>query len=196
MSELDRRSFLRLALSIPTGVIVGPALRPILSISNDAVNSLGVDAGNAHARYQVEKECHEAGMELHECVEEPILSREKLRQAQFIAPLIEEFSQRAIPSWILSDYEGQQNAVRTVFFGTHDFKFTRREAIVGLISSTMFAAIHNLTPEGFNFRILPVAPFMAGEMFWYLQRRLGFFSNLAAHFIHNHLLLRDVKIRE
>ena len=73
-------------------------------------------------------------------------------------------------------------AVRNVFTGSTESRFlSRREAVVGAISTAIFGYIHNGHGTSFDFGRVPVSQTIGGGIMWLLQRRLGIASNISMH---------------
>ena len=82
-----------------------------------------------------------------------------------LAPLIEEFLFRLIPSKV---------------FGSG--------WTPGLISSVVFAAGHNFVPnEGFSLTKIPINQFIGGMFCWYLMKEKGIDHALLAHSVNNNI---------
>lgn len=188
MSELDRRSFLKLALGVGAGVAVTELRRPLV---NKAVplfeKATGLETGNASMQEVYEEmatQCQDK-TDPRACLEEMVGSAEQMRTNVIVAPITEELMFRGVPSMLVSELEGSKEAPKEFLFGTPGIGLTRRELLVGTIASLFFGAVHNFTSEGFSTRVVPITQTTGGMIYWYLQRKFGILSNIAAHSWNN-----------
>ena len=181
--EISRRTFLKnLGISIAVGVGAGAAAegaRPF--IEKEVTDLTHYPTGDA------------AVLDL----DKPLSKGNKIFGVS-ATPILEEVAFRAFPSGVLTAIEKDANPLPEVLMGTRDFKTTRREFIVGAISSLVFGATHNITNKksingfsykdlGFDAKRIPISQTLDGMMYWYLQRKLGIFSNIFAHGVSNSL---------
>lgn len=110
----------------------------------------------------------------------------KERTLYDILALGEEIQLRAVPSATLSMYEGREEPHVDLFIGTEGAKMNKHELIVGIITSILFGYLHNITPSGFDKKVISAPQILWGMTFWYLQRKFGFASNSLAHILYNH----------
>jgi len=176
--DYSRRDFLRRAIAAPVGVAAGIALVPTfigLNLGTEAVT--GMRAGNA-SEYEDDRERCATVPEDQICPPPPLLSIKEL-YGDMGAPIIEEAVFRDIPSSVL-DYCSSDK--RPAYLTSeHHLRLTRKEVIVGAISSLIFGAVHNHTSKGFDTNTIPASQTLCGGALWFLQRKFGFWSNLTAH---------------
>jgi len=91
---------------------------------------------------------------------------------------------------MLSDVQSNdlETALRHVFLGTgleSGAGLTRRELLIGGLSSLFFGAAHNLTSSGFDTQTIPASQIYGGGVYWYFQRKFGIAANLTAHIYNN-----------
>ncbi len=103
--------------------------------------------------------------------------------------IFEEVVFRAAPATYVSLRDGK-NPIKDVAIGDGKITMRRREALVGLGSAVLYAGFNNLTKINVGDRIdadtntIPASPTVQGFGLWYLQRKFGFVSNLAANMFH------------
>lgn len=193
MTEKAPRNYSRRdALRLIAGGIIGYQLTPIIGAEIDRAveNYTDYNAGNAGVEQFVDKHCKGA-KNPEDCIEE--VSIRLGYTAVFQAPLIEEGIFRAVPSAVtsISEGKGAEASLREVINGTEiQAEMTRREMLVGVISSILFARIHNRLPNGeIADDYIPAGHASVGFVLWVLQRKLGFMSNTIAHSAHNYRVL-------
>ncbi len=186
----DRRDFFRLVAGIPVGLVVGAGLseisRPLETGAHDVT---GLNVGNASQQNEIHLKC---GPTPSQSCAANTLSAQKT-DALYKGPLAEEIFFRAIPSTgrdMITEpdtdfIEALQNTIR----GRQHVPMTRGEFLTGAITSLIFGFYHNITYSknryGFSTNTLPVIQTIGGGALWALQRKFGFFSNLAAHSFFN-----------
>lgn len=202
-AEIDRRKFLGLSLKLSTACVVGVASDVItipvsMLVAKEAENLSGHPNGNAGKRAQVEDSCKDAE-DKEKCIQSYVPSNADRLYGIAAAPIMEESTYRALPSWYISVKEGAEEPLKETCLGVGGFVMTRREIIVGTISSVLFGMFHNFTVVkkedesvsiGFDTKIIPASQTMLGLSAWYLQRKFGIFANMSAHAFYNFLALR------
>lgn len=188
---VSRRELFAVAKRISVGIAVAEASIPVLDGFSSVVQSTtGVDTGNASSTERKKNACREA-QDPHRCVTDYQYSTTEQLQGIVVAPILEESQFRALPSFVLDladkTIEGDrpEQAIKNVFMGTRGKSLSRRELIVGGVSSVIFGSVHNITDKGFDSHTLPAYQTAAGMIFWYLQRKLGVVSNTVAHMWNN-----------
>lgn len=186
MSEgISRRELVRAAIGIPVGAAVAMADFGTTPHIDEAVTDLtNHPTGSAGVTQALNEQCGKASDQL-KCEEE--FARSRMLRAVTITPLSEEFTFRAIPSMVLDSLseDGEEQAMPNVIRGANRKMLSRGELITGVISSLIFGALHNLTDKGWDTRTIPASQTVGGFIFWCLQRRLGFLSNVTSHAVFN-----------
>lgn len=104
-----------------------------------------------------------------------------------IDAISEELAFRAIPATLVSLRDGT-SPIKDVAVGDGKLAMNRRELIVGGISAIAYGAYHNVSIGkdriDFNTQNIPASPTIQGFGLWYLQRKFGIMSNLAANMLH------------
>lgn len=186
MKEVDRRTFLKYSAALATGIVVGELKVPVNIMVNEKVaNATGHRTGNARLWEQLDETCKEI-IDPQECIEK-LGKPSTIRKVYgtFLVPPVEEYLYRGIPSEIVSKKEGREAPFKDILNGTGKISMTRRELFMGVASSIIFAAIHNLKYKGINTDIIPASQAFSGMVYWYLQRKLGILANTAAHITNN-----------
>lgn len=170
MKEIDRRTFLKFGAAVGVGTVVNAVLIPAEIGANLAVKQVGG---------------RPTGISTNE--------------SDFIslvrAPILEEVNFRAVPSFGLSLWERRtsvdlksylKDSLNDVLTGNkNSFKLTRRELLVGTVTSLLFGALHNITSKGFDTQAIPASQIVGGFGLWWLQRKFGILSNITAHSVSN-----------
>lgn len=98
----------------------------------------------------------------------------------------EEVVFRAIPANLVSLRDGT-SPIKDIAVGDGKLGMSRRELIVGGLSALAYGAYHNISMGknriDVNTKNIPASPAVQGVGLWYLQRKLGFVSNLAANML-------------
>ncbi len=195
---IDRRSFLRSAVGAVVGAGLGLAVVPHFAeaVNNGVADATDHPTGNASWEQMVKDSCAEEQYP-EQCVADYQPTFEDKVNAQVIAPVMEEVLFRGIPSFVLEcvsdDSRLDDDPFVTVLGGTEPFKFSRKEMVVGAISSVLFGAVHNLTSKGFDTKTIPASQTADGFLYWCLMRRFGIASSMAAHAGFNYRALRSGK---
>lgn len=189
-----RREFLNMLEKV--AVVTFTAISTGTVVSNAAKRITGLTTGNAGVNEYYDNACADTP-DPDKCVKQIILSpREEFNNA-VLAPVAEEIIFRAIPSTVTSMMQHPLEArkiARDVIVGTNNWGLsTRRELIVGVVSSALFGAAHNLTDEGFDTQVLPINQTVSGLGFWALQRKYGISANIFGHTLNNLLAIGAVK---
>lgn len=201
--DISRRDFLRAITGIGIGAIAGGAVSaPASALVNNTVgNVTGQPTGNAFNADKVKQKCKN-DPNFNECKEEYVHTETNIINSTVIAPITEEFGYRAVPSFFLdladNDIDSTKPVPKTTLFGKESYKLTRKELIYGLASSAIFAYTHNMYTKQnsnggdslvFNTGTIPAAQFTTGMMIWYLTRKFGIGSAVAAHSAHNAVVI-------
>ncbi|MBX4205881.1 CPBP family intramembrane metalloprotease, partial [Candidatus Microgenomates bacterium] len=128
-----------------------------------------------------------------DCIENYKFTENEEVSITITGPIIEELICRAIPSILLSIKESSEDVEKEMIYGTGGLKMSKNEVVVGMITSTIFAELHNFTSQGFDVKNIPLPQFIFGSIAWYLQRKFGYFSNLSAHMLQNTIALVMMK---
>lgn len=193
---IDRRSFLRAVAGGVVGAGLGlEALPPYARAVNEGVTKItDHQTGNASIRQMIQDSCADQ-LDPEECVEnyEPTF-KDKVN-AGVIAPIIEEVLFRFIPSMILDSrvYDQDNCPDEVVAGGTEPFEFSGKELLYGLVSSLIFGAAHNITSKGINTKTIPASQTADGLVYWFLMRRFGIASSVAAHAAFNYRSIHSKK---
>lgn len=194
MLEMDRRKFLKggggALIGIVSGIICLPVYAGITSLAEQITRK---PAGNTALEEFVKKSC-QSNPNPQECLDHFDLPEGLEVIATVVGPTIEEAVFRATPSMVLSAVN-KENISETLYYGTKELRMSRRELIVGTISSLLFGWGHNLTMDGsLDTQTIPAASTLAGFSFWFMQRKFGFLTNTLSHITNNSLLLARMKI--
>lgn len=187
MSEISRRDFFKIGAIIPAGIVTGVALAELSNgIDQEVANITNQPAGNSSERYRIEQEVAAAETPEQQIAAIKYDSAEVVTNAVEV-PVTEELFFRTIPS-ILMDFN-KENVVRTTLIGQEAIGLSRREAIVGGITSLIFGLAHNIRGTKFDTKNIPASSTVAGLAYWVLQRNLGAGANITAHSVDNWLLV-------
>lgn len=186
MKETNRRTFLKLGATVAVSVVAKELSIPVEILVNSVVEeTTGHPTGNSYTSGVLEEKC-EGIDNTEECMQSNNLPLYIKIQSVTTAPLAEETVFRAIPSAAVSATLGKEDVVSDVLSGTGGLKMTRRELLVGAVSSIAFGAVHNLTDNGrFDTNKIPAGITASGFTYWYLQRKFGLAASVAAHTWHN-----------
>lgn len=181
MKEIDRRAFLKLGISCAAGVVAGEFMsfvkRPVEKAAEEIT---GHPAGNARLNQKIENDCRN-NEDPQVCAQNYKFTPSDKVRSILLNPIIEEVVNRAFPSLILSSVEKRKYPVYDVMLGTEGTRLTRREIIVGAISSVVFGALHNVGEKSIDTKTIPIFQTAGGMGLWYLQRKFGVVSNTLAH---------------
>lgn len=193
---MDRRSFLRGAIGVGVGAGLGLFVTPhVAEHVNEGVSDVtGRPTGNASWDQMVKDACAEE-KDPARCERDYEPTLDDKINAQVMAPVMEEVMFRGIPSFVLDAVTDDWNndPVEVVAGGTEPFKFSRKELIVGAVSSLVFGAVHNITSKGVDTNTIPASQTADGFLYWCLMRRFGIASSMASHAAFNYRALRSGK---
>jgi hypothetical protein len=197
-SKFNRRGALRLLMALPVGYAVGEVLPEVGKATDAVTDSAGIQTGNPGLQDLVKK------MTGNQSSDAKI--PESLRpMVGFQGPIAEELAFRALPSAGITIFEERRAArgeekipltrdqrvdialktVNDVMVGTSGYKLSRREMIVGAISTAFFGATHNITPNGIDTKSVPAFQAVAGGILWYVNRKFGLVASSIAHMTNN-----------
>lgn len=191
---VSRRSFIRGAIGLPLGVAIGTATPPVSEFVNSTTTEItGHPAGNPNPRVEAELACKDSP-DPQGCIDNYQMPPREKAKTIIAAPLMEEAAFRVMPSGLLALYEtledkDMKRCARTLLTGTDSFRFSRREAVTGVISSILFGLGHNVTVQGLDTNTIPASMTVDGFVYWGLQRKFGLLSNILAHSVHNARIL-------
>lgn len=190
LSEIDRRRFLRMGMGVCVGLATGAVSVPLTIQANESIQKItGRYEVNAGLEEWMAEFCKGQDISQEECLKRFVVEYEPL--VTVIGPVFEEISFRAIPSMGLSMLNREDPV--TTLSGNGGVLLTRRELGVGIISSVLFAGVHNLTRKGFDAETFPVTGVLFGSALWYLQRKFGLLANTLAHMTNNFIAAQLVK---
>lgn len=185
MSEIDRRTFLKVGATLAAGVAVGEFMVPVnIKVNEVLEEATGHPTGNAAIIQEIEASCKNADNP-QACVQNYEFSTDDKVKGIVVAPIQEELIFRAVPSGIVSATEDREDPIADVLTGTGGFGMSRREFIGGAASSVIFGALHNITDKGIDTKTIPASQTLGGMVSWYLQRKLGIAANTIAHVVNN-----------
>ncbi len=197
MPEIDRRKFLRAVVGVPIGVAVsaGSAI-PEWGSAILIENMTDMEAGNANTEQMLQDNC--VDIEGDGVCDSYEFSPSEEAMITLTAPVVEEVFFRAMPSAFLDELESENDptvagTLGDMIIGTEGKGLSRRELIVGGLSSFAFGIAHNDTSNGFNTNFIPVPQMIFGMSMWWLQRRFGMLSNITAHISRNSAALWFLK---
>ena len=190
---ISRRGFLGTAFRAAVGAGVACLELPLayaLVVGTEKITHH--PAGNASMQDESEKQCLKKKTR-EKCSQDVILTSKEKFEMVVTGPFIEEGMFRAFPSSLIdasneSDIEVDDR--NPTIYGTGGFSFTRKELVVGGVSSVLFGAAHNITRSGFDTNNIPISQTMGGCILWALQRKMGFAANYAEHSTFNFLVLK------
>lgn len=187
--QISRRRLFKLGAGIALGALSAKISVDAMPFEAQATQAIaGRPMGNAGTAEDLKKECGERldNPEYQKCEFQAITSDDRQWRNCIESPMLEEITCRVIPSAVTSVLEGRTGQlIPELILGTGKLGLSRRETIVGFISSVLFASLHNITEKGFSTSVIPVSPFIGGVAYWYLQRKFGLCSNVMAHMAHN-----------
>lgn len=198
MQEMDRRIFFKFGLAVAAGVAINEATSPFKIKLDEGVRQVtGHPTGNAGQLAELEEDCKDTSDKLG-CYKNFEYSTANKVYATTAAPIIEETQYRGMPSLMLSRVDGREKPLKDMLIGTDDgIRMTRKELLVGIVTSFLFGLTHNITGEGLNIKTvsvetktIPASIIFSGGIYWYLQRKFGIVSNIAAHTMHNFKAIR------
>ena len=189
-ANYSRRDFLRAIAGLGVGAAVGATVTvPVAIAVNKAVEATtDYDAGNASMRERLKAEC--GTIDDPACTQRFVESDEYRFKSVVSAPINEELMFRGIPS-VLTDFtDTDKPLLKTTLVGKEAYTLTRKEVLVGLASSALFGLAHNVYRKAdgqraFSTNTIPASQFADGFIFWYLTRKFGIGSSIAAHAAHN-----------
>ena len=185
MKEIDRRTFLKAAVTVTTGVAIGEFKFPVGVKVNEAVGEItGHPTGNAYLRQKVEEACKN-NANSQDCAQHYEFSTADKVNSIVLTPPLEELAFRGFPAGLVSSLEHREDPVADVFTGTGGLGMTRREFIIGVTSSALFGVVHNVTDKGIDTKTIPASQTIGGMVYWYIQRKLGIAANTLAHASNN-----------
>lgn len=163
-----------------------------------AVSALPSDrnTGNAGLNQQAKQRCQESlptNADPAVCDSTPIQPTTADAATWIVrAPITEELVFRTAPS-VAMDVVSPKNP------HTQDnvypiLQLSRREIMVGVLSSLAFGAAHNLVARPVDYRTIPAFQTVAGFVFWRTQRVHGTISAMVAHAYVNSLGYMNAKL--
>lgn len=192
-----RRQFLSSFAGAAAGAaLAATALPEALHITADASSRLtNKPAGNASAGERINESCPDVDtdQEAAQCYLEFFESPSTFIGDCVVAPVVEETGFRGIPSLLMDRKLPDDEALNHLVFGTEKLRFSRRELLVGAISSLLFGAAHNVSPKGINTEVLPTPQVVSGMYYWGLARKFGLPSSMLAHGALNYTWIRRSK---
>ncbi len=194
-TRFSRRSFMinciRAGIAAGIGVVLAEAGIPVQVWMNETVEkSTGFKAQSSVPQEMLERHCRTTANE-QACIDNLEYPEDIKFLGTYVGPIIEEVTFRGAPSHLVSRQEASESPMGDVVMGTGGISMTRREILIGALSSILFAGGHNvqsddaILPKGIDTNILPVTQGVFGFGFWYLQRKLGIFANTSAHIWNN-----------
>lgn len=186
MKEFNRRTFLKVGATLVTSVAVEELMAPVkVKINEDVEQATGQRAGNAGGYQEIEDACKDAANE-QECFQSYQPPTVDKIIGIIVAPPQEELLFRGVPSGLVSASEHKDNPITDVLTGAGGgLGMTRRELLVGVGSSVIFGAVHNITNQGIDTKTIPASQTVGGIVYWYLQRKFGIAANTLAHAWNN-----------
>lgn len=186
--EIGRREFLKYGGAAVIGTVTGVIEFPVAVKVSEAVSDFtGKQEGNAESLNRREQACKETA-DKEWCIQNYENSIARKIAAVTTTPVLEEGVFRALPSMVLGDKEGKRykKYPEDMLGGVSPgIGLSRRELLVGSLSLLVFGGAHNITSKGFDTRFIPVTQTLGGMLYWYLQRKFGAISNIAAHSVFN-----------
>lgn len=196
---MSRSRFLRVLIGASVGAAAGVATQyGFENLGEEITERTGIPTGNAGLRQQLTEQCPpEKTANPNACADEFMHDPVMVRRSVIVGPAAEELAFRAAPSLFMdvllikpTDPDTLQ-PIRNLVSGTGNLRMSRREAVVGMVTSLMFAAMHNVTRDGtVDAKTVPLQQFLLGGVLWYLQRTAGVSSNTVAHVVYNLFGLR------
>lgn len=190
----SRRDFLKNAARFSGGLVLGGTLVEIeLPASNElsriTTEATGKQTGNSQFRDYVTDLC-KTSANAEQCGKDFLRSPSTQLESVITAPITEELYLRTIPSFLVSATDNEvRNPFKESAIGTGGFKFSRKELIVGTITTLTFGFLHNITKKGFDTNTIPTPQLLLGAVNWILQRRFGVLAPILNHARWNHKIL-------
>ncbi len=173
----------RILLGIFAGRVAAEGMATVLNSVNHAVAELGHQPGNAGLNEVTIQNCGSSPERL--CVKNFIKEEPSYTMLTIVNPAQEELIYRLIFT-IVHSILTKRDPIRDAAIGTGNPLLTKKELLTCFLSTTMFSVGHNRLSNGdFNTDTIPVGQFIAGTMYFYLQRVFGVASNLTAHILMN-----------
>ncbi len=193
---IDRRSFLRGAAGVGVGLSLGLFATPHVAerVNDEVADVTGHPTGNASWAQMIKDECAKEEDPV-QCERDYEPTLDNKISAQINAPIWEELVFRGLPSMILdvTTKDFNEDPMDVVRGGTEQFRFSRKELIVGAVSSLVFGFAHNFTSKGVDTKTIPASQTTDGFLYWCLMRRFGIASSMASHAAFNYRALRSEK---
>lgn len=185
MKEISKSTFLKVGAALVTGVVVGDFKASVNVKVNEAIKqATGQRAGNAGTYQKIEVACKDADNK-QACFQSYKPSTSDKIIGIVVAPPQEELLYRGIPSAMVSTMEDREDPIADVVSGTGRLGISRCELFVGIGSSVIFGAVHNITDKGIDTQTIPASQTVGGMVYWYLQRKFGIVANTIAHAWNN-----------
>lgn len=183
MKEVGRRQFLKLTSAAIIGIATGQVVHPLkLELNKTVEQKTGFPAGNTDIRIMMEEACQGKPNEA-ECYENWRIPFKERIFGVLIAPPIEEFVFRGIPSFLVSRREKSANPISDLLYGTGGLTMSKSELVGGVISSLIFGGVHMF--DGLKVKTIPASQIFGGVVSWYLQRKFGIVANTLEHMVNN-----------
>lgn len=179
----SRRDFLRLVPRVAAGVAIGVAQFPVGAVIDAAVETTtGHPTDRSSKTAGPEATCEDSRTE-EACPSITGFSNAEKFQMIVKDPIVEELTFRGLPSALVGETDSGHDDY--LIFGTRRLVPTRREALVGLLSSVGFALRHNIREDGVDTNTIPSSQFVGGIFLWGTARSLGLPTSIALHATHN-----------
>lgn len=194
MEDISRRQFITFLATGTAGMIAGALGIPIeIAATEEVKKQYKVEVGNASVKNAIVNGCKTKNnntKDFNDCITEYKPTADEIFASVAVAPITEEITFRALPSALVS-IKDNDDPLKIVINGKRDggLGLTRREIIVGVISTMIFGAMHNITGNGFDTKTIPVPQMIVGAINWYLQRKLGIVSSICSHMTSNAIVV-------
>jgi hypothetical protein len=199
--EYSRRQlFGRAARGVGVGAVAAAAIYVAEIPLLDGLEGYGIPTGNAYITQAEEQQCgDQAGT--------PECNRKVIQDGRsFVGTYVEDAAAeeelfRLLPATITEFTLGKHRrgpVLRNILLGYKadgPLGMTRRDVVVGAVTSLAFGAVHNMTDNGFDTHTLPAGQIAGGGALWWLQRRFGFLSNVTAHSGYNMLVAATARFQ-
>lgn len=195
----SRRDFLRLAIGVPIGAVLGAGTQ----IGHDTVAN-GI---NDHTFLKPDSDFNEreaialdcGDMPTKECINNVNSDPGRRLYDNVTGPAINHALFGVVPSYFL-DFHNQLTDSRidpskNALFGDGEWRlFTRKEMLVGCMTAGFLVTTNRLVSRGRDTDVVPFGDISGSLVSWWVQRRLGYIASLSGGIVYNVLeTLRQAK---
>lgn len=186
----SRRDFLRLAVGVPIGAVLGAGMQ----VGHDA----GADLINDHTPLRPDTDVHEREAIARNCGDTPTkdcITKTNSKPDQIVygniaTPLINHTVFGAAPSYFLDKHnrltDSSSDPHKNTLFGDGEKRlFTRKELLAGSMIAGFLIATNRLTTRGRDTDVVPLGDVSGSLITWWMQRRLGCLASFSSGITYN-----------